>query len=377
MAALALDVELGAPSGDNYVIEGWGEPEGGHRWAIGQTSRLRLPIADRGQTHVLVLDVVPWVHPPEISRQRIVIGFNGRFAETLAITHRMAIGFRVPAAQTLDGALVVSIDSLDAPTNATIDRYRDGSAMNVMVLSVRLFRETSRPPAPSVVLPPVPVAEPHRQELLQGFESLGHRCAFGLLQRRWNVDILGLLRFAGIHTPVLIRELIRQFSGLGSEAELHAFIREDSRGLYSVYDRAREMWFNTSQPTDRFTPSEVTALAARRLAFLRRKFLEDVASGERIFVVNSPYPLIEAEALALFTALDLATRNTLLWTNQTGNLPPGTVRRTAAGLYYGQLDKAGQVKDDPSDDAWFSICANTRQLVAEEQAALSLAKRST
>ena len=349
------------------MLDGWGGPEQHHRWAIGRTSRLRLPVADPDRAHVLMLDAIPWLHPPEITQQRIVVGFNGRFAETLAITHPMVVGLHVPQALTAEGELTVSIDHLDGPRGAAYDTYADGSSLNLMVSSVRLFVETPRTHAPPLQLPPVQVAMAERQALLAGFESLGHRCAFGLLQQRYDVHRLGLLRFAVIHTRTLVRELLRSFEGLGNEADLHAFIRENNRGLYSLYDRAREIWFNTPHPIGTTTPVEVTRLASRRLAFLRRKFLEDLSSEERVFVVNSPHLLTEAEALALFPALDVPARTTRLWTNQSGTPPPGTVQRQAPGLYFGQLDACGHVEGDPSDEAWLSVCANVRRLLAGER----------
>ena len=366
MSRLELEVLLGEPYSEPYVIDGWGGPEKHHRWAVGRTSRLRLPIENPGQAYVLVLDAIPWLHPPQITQQRIVVGFNGRFSETLAITHPMAVGLHVPQAITAGGELVVSIDHLDGPAGAAFDTYADGSSLNLMVSSVRLFRTTPRRPASQVTLPPVLVAAADRRDLLAGFESLGHRCAFGLLQQRYGVEQLGLLRFAGIHTPILIRQLLRGFAGLGAPADLHAFIRENHAGLYSVYDRAREIWFNTSQPIETTTEAEVIETAARHLPFLRRKFLKCLETGRRVLVVNSPYILTGAEALALFTVLDVPARNALLWTNQAGTVPPGTVRRQAPGLYFGQLDAAGQIEGDPSDEAWLSVCENARRLAADE-----------
>ena len=367
MAMVALDVLLGTTGGDGYVLDGWGEPEGGHRWAIGQTSRLRLPVSARGKAHVVVLDMIPWIRPPHVFQQRIVVGLNGRLVGTFSITHHMALGLPVPEALTLAGEIIVSIDHLDAPTNREFDTYQDGNSMNLMVLGVRLFRVTPRPTTPPVQLAPVTVSVDEKESLLSRFESLGHRCAFGLFQRRWGIDRHDLLRFVGVQTPILVRELLNDFEGLGTESDLHAFIREDNRGLYSLYDRVRQMWFNTSQPIDTTTPAAVVRLAGRRLRFLRRKFLEDMALGMRTFVVNSPYHIIDAEGLALHIALNVKARNSLLWTNQTGALPPGTVRRLGAGMYYGQLDTLGAVEGDPSDAAWFSVCKNTLTLLEEER----------
>ena len=362
---LLTDIQLGDEASNAFVLEGWGAPEVEHRWAVGRTSRLRVPVTERGCAHVIIIDVVPWLHPPQITCQRTMIGINGRFALPVAFTHPMAIGVEVPAALTLDGEIVLSLDHLDGPAGAAFDTYRDGQSMSLLVLSVRLLLVSPRPPQPPAYLPPAGVAPGQEAELIARFESLGHRCAFGLFQQRWGVDRIGLLRFAGIHTPHLVRGLLDGFAGLGTEADLHAFIRNESSGLYSVYDRVRQIWFNTSQLFADVTEAEVTRSASRRLAFLKRKFLEDLHAGEKIFIVNSPMQMIEAEALALFTALGVSARNTLVWTNQAGSDPPGTVRRVAAGLYHGQLDRADAATGNPSDAAWFSVCANVCRLLAD------------
>ena len=49
------------------------------------------------------------------------------------------------------------------------------------------------------------------------FESLGHDCEVGLLQRRFGAELLGLFRWGGTHIVRLIEALDNNFSGLGDE----------------------------------------------------------------------------------------------------------------------------------------------------------------
>jgi hypothetical protein len=363
MSEIEFEMYPGEAASNPYFLDGFGVAEGGHRWSIGRTSQMRIPVRRIGKMHLLVLEVIPWLSPPDIAAQRIIVGLNGRYATTIAVTHDMAIGLSLPGNITQTGEVVVSLDHIDSPASRTIDTYRDGSSMGLMLVSVRLFYTRPRLGVPVVELPPVKLIENERSSVVKDFQSLGHRCAFALLQRRWHADHLSLLQFSGMLTPILVRELVRGFAGLGNPSDLHAFIREDHRGLYSLYDRGRQIWFNTSEKICEVSEAEVVARAARRLAFLKRKLLEDLALADKIFILSSPYEVVEAEALAVHTALNLYGPNRLVWTNQQGDLPPGTVRRVAAGLFFGQLDYSGLTDRDPSDEAWFSVCKNVLSLL--------------
>jgi hypothetical protein len=328
-------------------------------------------VARRGEPHVLVMDVKPWLHPPQIESQTVTIGANDRLLGTIGIPREGVFGLVLDGRQTLAAELVVSLDHLDAPLGQTIAAYHDGQAMGLIFKSVRLFALTERARLPPAARAPFPgsVADGSLQQaveratgrstadILRQFESLGHRCQFGGFQARMGASSVGLLCFAGLSTPVLVRNLVQRFAGIGEPASLHAYDPQDGRDTWRLYDSAAEIWFNTSQPMAQTTIVQVEAQAARRLPFLRRKFLEDLAAAEKLFFLHSAYPLSEAEALAVFVALDLDGRNTLVWTNQDGDAAPGTVERLAPGFLYGRLDRLGE-DGDPSDEAWLNVAAN-------------------
>jgi hypothetical protein len=106
------------------------------------------------------------------------------------------------------------------------------------------------------------------------------------------------------------------------------------------------------------TPEQLRHQESRRLPFLRRKILEDLANGEKIFVLRRPEPLSDYETLAVATAIRLHGRSALLVLEQGSGSEPGTVEVIGHGVIIGHLDGVpGQVP--PSHEIWLSICATT------------------
>lgn len=379
MSALKLAIDFGAGgNAPEFAVSGFGEPEPSHCWMIGSLSQLRLPVAARGQAHVIVLHAVPFLRPPTIVKQSVRIALNAEIVATMTVADEFVFALHVPPKHTAGEFLLVSFFHVDSEASRAVDVYRDGQSMGLLCLSLWVFAPPARSQAERVVRRPLGGASAPAlvqaveratgrdiASLLMAFESLGHRCAFGAFQARYGADPLGLLRYAGLSTPRLVHNLMHRFAGMGAPKNLHAFIPENAKGLYRLYDRHVEIWYNTSQLIAQVSPEDVVALAARRLPFLRRKFLETLESGEKIFIVNRASPMTEPEALAIFAALDMFARNTFVWTNQDGRLPPGTVVRLAPGFYYGQLDRGGYL-GDPSDEAWLNVVANAALLRAEE-----------
>jgi hypothetical protein len=100
---------------------------------------------------------------------------------------------------------------------------------------------------------------------------------------------------------------------------------------------------------------------ATRLKFLRRKFVEDLEAGEKIFVFRSGTQVREAEILPLFLALNRKQTNTLLWVvpEQAGR-PNGTVEVLMNGLLKGYIDRFAPDENahDFSFAAWVRICVH-------------------
>jgi hypothetical protein len=113
-------------------------------------------------------------------------------------------------------------------------------------------------------------------------ESLGRNCEFGIVQRNLGLEPISLLRWGGADSDqALIDGLRNEFAGLGDEmtgAEVghHWWLR----------CRRYQIEFHTDEPTA--VPIEKAAERVRkRLRWLAAKLIDDVRSGERIFVYSS------------------------------------------------------------------------------------------
>ena len=138
-------------------------------------------------------------------------------------------------------------------------------------------------------------------------------------------------------------------------------ISVDARGSeYVIKETTHGIAYHTFQSPDTASRETVFAQQSARLRFPRRKLMEDVADGEKIFVVKRLDPLRPEEVLPLYTALNDLGRNWLLWVVPADPAhPPGTVEILLPGLLRGHVDRFA-----PNENAhgislspWAALCA--------------------
>ncbi len=195
-------------------------------------------------------------------------------------------------------------------------------------------------------------------DLLSRFESLGEDCEFGLVQRYVGIEPLGLFRFN--YSPRKTLQLLLQ-DGLE---------RICSPGCLSLHVNAGQEYIVRISPfgfvyhsfmrVGQIGPEDLLAREYRRLAFLARKFREDAALGEKIFVRQDNVDATEVEMRGLHGALGALGPSFLLWvTTQTPAHPPGTVEYLGDRLMRGYLDRPAAMVTDihwVSTDGWVMLC---------------------
>ena len=164
------------------------------------------------------------------------------------------------------GTLHLTLAYPDAVTPASLGLSEDTRRLALMVRSVRLFEK----PAATAILPrslaPLRMSEATPEaldeavrtrtgigtiELLRGFESLGHNCEFGLMQRDLDAEPLGLLRFGGIDLASLLAGLDCAFAGIEDPAGLSLESgRMNGRAEYLVRDAQFGVRIHTGQFLD-------------------------------------------------------------------------------------------------------------------------------
>jgi tetratricopeptide (TPR) repeat protein len=196
----------------------------------------------------------------------------------------------------------------------------------------------------------VPASE---YDLAMLFESLGENCEFGLIQRRCGAEPLGLLRWAGTHHQNLMQMLASQFDGVGQRENTFVQLVEGeyviiSTNHFSTHTFIREHMVDQA----RFIGS-----ACRRLTFLRKKLIEDLQSGLKIFVRKRSTERNDLdEAHNLHRAIRRYGNSTLLYVIASDDTnPPGAVREICDGLLIAYLAYIPLEPQRASKDAWLVV----------------------
>jgi hypothetical protein len=380
-------------NGRRGLVSGWSK-ERLHAWAVGGTSIFRLNYPPASGDLQLELKVMPFVRDPHLKSQRIEISVDGIVVGAEDLSVGTWLGFRLPReAFKQTGCLEVRLRCPDAAVPAAIGDSQDGrqlgfalkEALLLDMPSIARFARRSRAPLPIAhyagaererdIVRGVTGLSP--EDLGLSFESLGTNCDFGLFQRRCGIEPIGLLRFAGISYLNLVHGLGVGFAGIEDREFLSCRI-EGPRPEWI----ARSELFGLEYHTDR-SPSDVTAEdvlreQTRTLPFRRSKLLDLLATGEKLFVVQWPHGLTEAQALPLLTVLRSYGPNALLFVCQQTGQPAGSVDALSHDLFRGSLDgvekradeseRVGRVTwlSDAALTAWMSVCANAYRLWREE-----------
>ena len=93
-----LDLSFAAGgSGRACVVSGWGDQEADWIWAIGPVSSLRLPLVPGEGDLACRITLIPFVHPPYLTHQRLIISANGVVCFRGVLVTRGDIEFAIPA----------------------------------------------------------------------------------------------------------------------------------------------------------------------------------------------------------------------------------------------------------------------------------------
>jgi hypothetical protein len=198
---------------------------------------------------------------------------------------------------------------------------------------------------------------------LSQFESLGDDCEFGVVQRAAGHEPLGLLRFAFIPLHGLLDLLGGGLDRLGDPADMA--LRRDPRGEVEVELPSFGMRYHTDIFGRAGEEPQILAEQQRRLALLRRKFLEDLQSGDKIFVRKGEGSGDVAAMRTLLAALRRHGPATLLWVSLAdGSQPVGAVEVVEPFLLRGHIDRFAAFFDQPDLNiaAWLEIGRGARLL---------------
>jgi hypothetical protein len=210
-------------------------------------------------------------------------------------------------------------------------------------------------------------------DILLAFESLGENCEFGLVQRDAGVEPLGLLRFGTINQPyerkldVLAEAMDRGFAGLGEPGTMTFDLWSQSGPReYFVNDSVYGLRYHSGVFEDTIAESDLMAREMKRLGFLRRKLLEDLRGGEKIWVWKCLTTTSPDQLAPLLTVLRKLGPNILLWVVEAdAGHPPGMIEQLAADLVKGYVEHFTPFGEAPPTmpASWHQVCRETHRLV--------------
>ncbi len=371
----------------DYQAYGWSVPEDGFTWTDGPTAGLILPVPSA--PHGFFLEFYFWVNggPKHIDTQRVIVSVNGRQVGQATAAGRMRLAFRAPPVKLPAGRLIVNLDLPDAakPTYGN-----DSRTLGLAMISLRIMplaeavthvrpRTSSLPPAPDKATA-IELAERITglsvSDLAMRIESLGKNCEPGFFQRKCGAEPISLLRFSGLYLFCLVTSIDDGFPGLGDTARIDPVPDEADLKDWIIYERRHMLRYHTWVGIKDATAEDMRAREAKRLPFLRRKLLEDLENGEKIFVHLHNREMPDEEIWPLFLAIRRRGPGALLCICAADEThPPGHVEEIVPGLmrtYFSHFSSAG-IGRELSMPEWLAACTNawllTRQSVPASKAA--------
>ncbi len=349
-----FSASFGADDGTAAMLaEGWSAPEKKFTWTSGNRAVLRLPRPTQPGNYRLRLAVRPYVQPPKLTAQPVGVQVNGVKAANLRISATTVIECDLPWPLLDDKDAVTVVFTMPAAGSP----HALTGAADRRVLGIRIDQ------ADMQLLPEAAGTLPDG-DLMQGFESLGANCEFGLVQRRCGVDPLGLLRFANTPLAPLMAALRGRFEGVGEPGSFDIEVEWQGRE-YMVRDQRYGLYYHAWVQTTEATADDVAKRELTRLPLLTRKLIEDLTEGLKIFVFRSGEPISQSHATELAKLIRSYGPGTLLWVDLAdAQHPPGSVTKLAPGLLKGFMDRFAPNENahDVSLACWLQVCREANRL---------------
>lgn len=211
-------------------------------------------------------------------------------------------------------------------------------------------------PSASIVDP-----APGDKEFYQGFESLGANCEFGLVQRYFGAEPLGLLRWPALNVAGLLDSLKNEFAELSGIANFSLI--PGPKGDWDVQTPN----FSLHLYTKMGSVDEDTLLQSvfRRITFMRRSLLETLEEAEKVVVFKEwQFRMSDADISAMDEAVKRynPANRFLAVRLSTPDNPPGAVSEVEPRLWSAYVESDARVAaiDNVPLNSWNRICRLVR-----------------
>lgn len=211
----------------------------------------------------------------------------------------------------------------------------------------------------------LPVGNEHDlRAFLLNFENLGNDCEFGLVQRRFLAEPLGLLRFIDMPARALVQALDTRFEGVGDPENTELFVYAAAGGEYQIRDKRYNMRTHTCVYEIEGDRESFFLKLCRRTRYLKEKLIMDLEAAEKIFVYQHQ-GLTDDDIFELRRAMQPYGGPTLLCIRKTSNeRRSGEVTKISDGLLVAHRDYGGHEGSswDINIDEWLEICRKAAEL---------------
>jgi tetratricopeptide (TPR) repeat protein len=197
--------------------------------------------------------------------------------------------------------------------------------------------------------------------LMSGFESLGNNCEFGIVQRHFGAEPLGLLRWTAVAPNELSLALAENLCGIGDPKQTILELRGRE---YVTRDAKYGMAMHTFIEQQEQTADKLFPKLCRRLSYLKSKLIEDLTEGTKIFVYkDAQIKLGQAQALAAAIQKYGNAELLVVFPDTTG-AKVSTVERQGANLLFGYVEhfSTAQLGWNCPFETWLAICTQAKRL---------------
>jgi tetratricopeptide (TPR) repeat protein len=303
-------------------------------------------------------------------------------AELRVVETTAAEPLREPIVPPVPSAIQQSVDAADQPPAARPSTVAAAVPPTAAAVSPALASAVPSAVATNVIpaagpaaMAPQPsastagstdAAAPPMRTVITQFESLGgtlHGCEFGLIQRHFGAEPLGLLRWTEMAPQNVIDALEAGFEGVGLPENTELGVHQTPDGPeYFTTDKRFLMSMHTFIKETEISHDKMFAQCCRRLRFLRDKLVADLRSGAKIFVYKITWRVMTADEIArMHAALRRYGDATLLYVQRAlPDKPHGTVELVKPGLMMGYIDRfsASPTGENlpPAPESWSLVC---------------------
>ncbi len=291
----------------------------------------------------------------------------GRYSGNL-LTNRGFLGLKgqlATAREDWDGAIAIWTEFQARYPKDMAGWEQLGRVMSARQLA-EIDQEPERRPEIAAMTQPVEVARVEDaavRALLLGYESLGNDCEFGMVQRRYGAEPLGLLRWNYVPFDKLLAALDAGLEGMGEPDNTELWL--SGIGEYFIRDRRWDLGMHTFMFEKQIEREAFLPKICRRVSYLRDKFVADLASAEKTYVFKAgEFSLDDMHALhdrlRRFGDVRLLCVRpaTMAEADAPLNGRAGEVFEVAPNLHLGFIDRLGGVNGywDIAFDDWVAIC---------------------